>query len=223
MVWSPATGFRTLPRGFAGGGLAINNSGQVAGSATWHQGPGVQRPTRWSDGQAQQLAEAGVAQGINEDGTVVGYTQTATSGGFHHPVLWDPVSGLRDLGILRSGPGSGSAYAANDHGHVVGNADSGADGVRAFLWRAGRMAAIGPKTSFAYAVNNADHAVGQAAVRGAYHAFLYRDGRSVDLNNAIPRGSIVLESGRGINDAGWIVADGRNASGQQRAFVLIPR
>ena len=33
---------------------------------------------------------------------------------------------------------------------------------------------------------------------------------------------VVLDDARGINDSGWIVANGTNAQGQRRAFVLVP-
>ena len=56
-----------------------------------------------------------------------------------------------------------------------------------------------------------------------YHAFVYRNGRMLDLNNLIPPGSgWALTQANGINDAGEIVGYGMIA-GQQHAFLLTPQ
>lgn len=221
IVWSPATGFRPLSG--LGTGTGINNGGQVSG--TVGIGP---RAVRWpASGEPQALGalggEEGSALGINERGQVVGWARTANY--YPHPFLWDPAAGIRDLGTFQpDGSGTGAAHAVNDLGHVVGDTASGGPSgfSQAFLWRDGRLTAIGPEISFAYAVNDRDHAVGQALVGSAYRAFLFRDGRSTNLNTVIPAGGGVLTDAQGINDAGWIVANGTNSAGQKRAFVLIP-
>lgn len=220
IVWSPRAGFRALSGG--GGGAGINDTGQVAGT----QGLGP-RAVRWSPtGEALALGalggQEGSALGINDQGQVVGWARASSY--LPRPFLWDPAVGMRDLGTFQSnGYGTGTAHAVNEAGHVVGDtAGPELSGfARAFLWRDGRLTAIGPQVSFAYAVNNLDHAVGQALVGSSYRAFLYQGGRSTNLNSHAPRG-VMLTSARGINDAGWIIANGTNPQGRQRAFVLIP-
>jgi probable HAF family extracellular repeat protein len=221
VVWSAATGFQALTG--LGTGTGINDAGQVSG--TVGIGP---RAVRWpASGESQALGalggEEGSALGINNRGQVIGWARTANY--YPHPFLWDPATGMRDLGTFQAdGSGTGTAYAVNDVGHVVGSTSgSGPSALsQAFLWRDGRLTAIGPQVSFAYAVNDLDHAVGQALVGSVYRAFLFRDGQSINLNTLIPGGRIVLTAAQGIDDAGRIVANGTNAQGQQRAFVLIP-
>jgi probable HAF family extracellular repeat protein len=131
---------------------------------------------------------------------------------------------MTDLGTFAGTPTSfGRAFAVNEAGHVAGDADSGSFS-RAFLWIDGELIPIGPNLSYAYALNDLDHVVGQFTVRSRSRAFLYRDGKFVDLNTLIPSNPrITLTEARGINNAGWIVANGTNAKGQKRAFVLIPQ
>jgi probable HAF family extracellular repeat protein len=215
--WSPAGGFELLGRASASG---INNAREVSGTAL---GPA---PLRWTAGGEQQSLGSlggtqGIANAINDSGQIVGYSRNTL--GYPRPFLWDPLTGMRDLGTFRGGAASvGVAYGINDRGHVVGNADS--EYGRAFLWRNGQLTAVGPELSYAYAVNNLDHVVGEFSARAGLRAFLSRDGSFTDLNRLIPAGSgITLTGARAINDAGWIVANGRNRQGARRAFVLIPR
>lgn len=224
--WSPDSGFRRLnePTGYYGGSATgVNNAGQVSG----YVGTGTYLATRWEeDGQAQLLGSLGgtwgYGNGINEAGQVAGYS--GNSSGYHHPFLWDPETGMTDLGTFAGTDTSfGQAFAINEAGHVVGNADSGSFG-RAFLWQDGELIAIGPNLSYAYALNDLDHVVGQFTSRSRSRAFLYKDGKFVDLNALIPSNPrVTLTDARGINNAGWIVANGTNAQGKKRAFVLIPR
>jgi probable HAF family extracellular repeat protein len=224
--WSPTSGFERLdpPAGVYGSaGSDINDARQVAGSAQV-SGPWAVRwgPTRQPRLLGSLGGNQGSADGINESGQVVGWTRNSL--GYPRPFLWDPKTGMRDLGTFRGGRASvGVASAVNDSGHVAGDADTRNIG-RAFLWRDGRLIAIGPELSYAHALNNADHVVGQFHANGTDRAFLYRDGTFSDLNTLIPSGSgIVLNDATGINDAGLIAANGTNPRGQQRGFVLVPR
>jgi probable HAF family extracellular repeat protein len=225
--WDPEAGFERLdppPNVFGSSGSGINDAGEVAGAAQV-SGP---YPVRWtSDGEVQLLgslgANQGIALGINEGGQIVGYSRN--SRGYPRPFLWTPGAGMIDLGTFRGGQSSaGIASAVNDLGHVAGDADTSDIG-RAFLWRGGRLIGIGPELSYAYALNELDHVVGQFYVGGGvHHAFRWRGGTFRDLNALIPAGrGIVLNDARGINDAGWIVANGTSSRGKLRAFLLIPR
>lgn len=226
VVWNATGGFRQLSG--LGTASGVNQAGEVSGAS----GFGSYRAVRWtSAGVLQQLNDdrEGSAAAINTAGQVVG--RAKFPGGYAwRAFLWDPRTGIRDLGALLPDPNATSdAFGVNDLGHVVGGAEASSPETlyttRAFLWRDGRMRAIGPDVSYAYAVNNRDEVVGQY-LTGAfvYRAFVYSGGTFRDLNTLIPAGSgVVLETAVAINEAGLIVANGRNRAGQQRAFLLTPR
>ena len=217
--WTATGGFERIGSGAPSG---INNAREVSGTVL---GPG---PLYW-DAMARPHAlpglvgTQGTANAINDRTQIVGYSYSRT--GYPHPYVWDPRAGIRDIGtFLRDGTGSGVAYDINELGHVVGYTEGSDYSSRAFLWRDGRLTAVGPPLSYGYAVNNHDHVVGQFNAAGALRAFVSRGASFTNLNRLIPSGSgVVLTDARAINDTGWIVANGRNRQGGQRAFVLIPR
>jgi probable HAF family extracellular repeat protein len=235
--WTSSGGYESLGTGDARG---INNNREVSGifvSPTRNLGP---FPVKWdANGELLSLGSLGGTHGaayaINDGGRVVGYSRNAQS--YARPFLWDSQTGIRDLSTFFEPDDStagGVAWGVNDLGHVVGTTDdptASLGGSRAFLWRDGQLTRVGPDRTDAYAVNNHDHVVGSVLVppsrrrrTSEVHAFLYRDGTFSDLNNLIPTDSgILLTEPRSINDAGWIVANGTNAQGRQRSFVLIPR
>jgi probable HAF family extracellular repeat protein len=226
VVWDAAGGFRQLSG--LGTASGVNQAGEVSGTS----GFGSYRAVSWtSAGVLQQLNgdREGSAAAINTAGQVAG--RAKFPGGYAwRAFLWDPRTGIRDLGALLPDPNAMSdAFGVNDLGHVVGGAEASSPETlyttRAFLWRDGRMRAIGPDVSYAYAVNNRDDAVGQYLTGSfVYRAFVYSGGTFRDLNTLIPAGSgVVLETAVAINESGLIVANGRNRAGQQRAFVLTPR
>jgi probable HAF family extracellular repeat protein len=223
--WTAAGSFESL--GPAGSPSAINNDGEVIGTTL---GPVW---VRWDvAGQVQPFGSLpyiyGSPQAINDDGQIVGY---APGGG--PAQLWDPQTGLGELPAFPGGF-SALAYDINDLGHASGNADVPyvtkakrgtvlPCGLRAnscaAIWRDGRPTAVGPNASYGYGINNKDHVVGQFLDgSNAFRAFLFRAGVFSDLNQLVPAGTPFLEEARAINDAGWILANGRG-----RAFVLIPR
>ena len=220
-IWFPAGFTRPLPappdlRG--GSGRAINNARQVAGAI----GPYNPYAVRWTpDGNAERLGSFGpspdgASQGINARGQVVGWARGP--GYTVQPFIWDAERGLRELATVDSDK-SGQAKAINDLGHAAGWV--GPFGSQAALWRDDQVTVIGPGT--AEALNNLDQVVGSFYVNRALHAFRYRDGVQIDLNSVIPAGTgIVLTEARGISDSGLIVANGTDAAGRQRAFLLRP-
>ena len=95
---------------------------------------------------------------------------------------------VTDLGTL--GGASSSAVALNDHGWVVGQADTATGVSHAFLWRMGKMIDLGTlrgpfKYSAALAINGRGNVIGTSATAGGKsHAFLWRSGQMVDLGTA---------------------------------------
>jgi len=122
----------------------INNRGEVVGALLE---PGLQRAFRWTRSQGIRLlgSLSGVdtdfttAQAINDRGTIVGGSQTA-SGDFHG-FVWEPRGGMRDLNELidaRSGlavqPVLGTAMSINEQGAIaVGGVLPGEDAQRGYV------------------------------------------------------------------------------------------
>lgn len=89
-----------------------------------------------------------------------------------------------DLGTL--GGSASHAYALNDHGQVVGDAETSDKIAHAFLWQNGKMQDINPAgawTSKAHAINNRGEVVGEIQVAlSTRHAVLWKtEGTSQDL------------------------------------------
>jgi probable HAF family extracellular repeat protein len=80
----------------------------------------------------------------NDAGQIVGGSQVAPPTPFSstHAFLWDPVTGMQDLGTL--GGSFSMATAINDEGRVVGESNIQGDlADHAFTWRDGIMTDLG--------------------------------------------------------------------------------
>jgi probable HAF family extracellular repeat protein len=221
--------FQPLPLfgGYLSWGLGINNSDQIAISATTVPGFSLlsARAFLYASGSALNLGllnpclsctipEISVARGINARGDVVGYS---TIGGAPHAFLFDGAK-LNDLGTL-GGPTS-SAFAINNHRQVVGESTpTGSSSSHAFLYQGGTMVdlgTLGGATSAAYAINASGTIVGEAQLAdGKSHAFVYANGSINDLGTLGGANSVA----RGINRWGQIVGAAQTASGAWHAFV----
>jgi probable HAF family extracellular repeat protein len=162
------------------------------------------------------------AYGINNSGTVVGYSSLA-SGNFG-AFVWTPQSGMQQLGTF-GGPDS-YATGINNNGEVIGYASLSSGYEHAFSAIGAVMTDLGTLggSSFAYGINDSGEIVGYSwpTTGGNPDAFVYLNGMMIDLNSLIPAGSgwQLLEA-YGINDAGQIVGEGL-LNGQYHAFLLDP-
>jgi probable HAF family extracellular repeat protein len=202
----------TLPEGgYESVGDAVNSKGQVIGWATntvpdanSMAAPGfLTTQTRaffWANGKMQDLRTLGngsdaMAQFINEQGQVVGWSYTGEAGKCilpgptpvpltTHSFIWDEEHGMRDLGTL--GGTCTIATGINDSGVVVG--DNVAALERGFLWKDGNIrdlgGSIGGEQTGAEAINASGEVVGFATLAGeaVFHATLWsRIGEIKDL------------------------------------------
>jgi probable HAF family extracellular repeat protein len=224
-TWVNAKAFATVWQGgsprFVGGAdsyaMGINEAGQVTGMANGHLF--VTTP----DGQLIDLGlPAGASQAagydINLAGQVAGYSMM---GSFFRAFTATQGGGFQSLGTL--GGANSYAMAINDAGTVAGHGQTSSGYLHAAIWAGGGivdLGTLGEGNSYAYGINNENHVVGYTHVRGEAHAFLYRDGFMIDLNNVIDSASgWLLTAAYGINDAGQVVGTG-TFGGVEHAFRL---
>jgi probable HAF family extracellular repeat protein len=218
-------------------GLAVNDSGQVAGY--WLTADGMEHAflSGPDGGPLRDLGSFGgtisVAVSVNDSGQVAGTSQLAGNA-VSRAFLSGPDGGpLKDLGTL--GGASSAGLAVNASGQVAGYSQSAVPGnpIHAFLSGPGGgplkdLGTLGGAYSYASvgdAVNASGQVVGASGDAALFypHAFLYSGGQMFDLNDLIAPGSgFTLEWAYHISDAGYITGYGLAPDGQAHAFLLIP-
>jgi uncharacterized membrane protein len=142
--------------------------------------------------------KSSMALGINNEGSVVGYTSLAKDG---------------------AAKPSGSRMGSRDPSTLAFDwVPQNGDG---FKWRNGTIELLLPlgRPTAAYAINDHDVAVGTSGGRASAW---FGDGPT-DLNSLLPVGSDwTLQVASGINNLGWIVGWGERL-GEQHAFLLYPK
>jgi probable HAF family extracellular repeat protein len=202
----------------------INNHEHAVGWAD--DTPGNFFAVKYENGIASPLGiPNSIAVAINDSDQVTGWlyhpgTQTA--------FLYDPISGVTDIGTL--GGGLSLGYGINNHGVVVGSADTGATDAQiaagepvteAFEYRNGVMTGLGTlggTGSAASAINDNDAIVGNSlTASGEYHAFDYDAAHGMQ-----DVGTPGLQSSAfDINNLGQIVGESERigGSGEYHAFL----
>lgn len=163
--------------------------------------------------------------GANNRGELIGnasFADEVTS----HPFLWRQGKFI-DLGTF--GGTFGDANSINDGGTVTGHAANPDNSVHGFLWKKGVLTDIGTvdgdDCSVGFSINSANQIVGQSfACNGSIsHAFLWENGKIVDLNRLIShRSHMKLQVASNINNRGEIAGFGVLPNGDQHAFLLVP-
>jgi probable HAF family extracellular repeat protein len=142
--WEVTGAMTRLPGDSTGSARGVNDTGVIVGSTGYY----VQSPVRWESASTQPTRLAtlpggrddGVAYDVNNDGTVVGYSQG--SGAIRHAVVWDAAGVVR---ALDTPPGHRDCFALkiNDSGLIVGYCTIGS-GSAAVRWDVTGAAAVLP-------------------------------------------------------------------------------
>jgi probable HAF family extracellular repeat protein len=207
-------------------GMAINDAGSAAGSASLASGDA--HAFLFRNGKMSDLGTLGNTSwssgyGINKNNQVVGYS-TTMNGGFH-AFRWSESTGMADLGTLG---GSSYGMGINDNGDVVGASAAPTGFLHAFVWSGGAMqdlGTLGGTSSFAYGINSSGQIVGYSYIPESENsrAFLWMAGGLLDLNSLLPSDSgWELNAAYAINDNGQIAGMG-TYQGELRAFRLDPQ
>jgi probable HAF family extracellular repeat protein len=192
--------------------LAVNESGQVVGSADiasgyrhayiWKAGAMTDLDTIPPDPQSE-------AWDISDAGHVVGIS--TVDGGIARGFLWEGA-GLIDLGHL--GGENTHAFGVNDFRQVTGFSWVASSDPRAFLWENGVMTDLGTLAegvSGAWDINNATQIVGSTTVPEGEPggAFLWEDGVMTNLGTLGGESSAAF----GVNDLAQVVGWSKPAVG----------
>jgi probable HAF family extracellular repeat protein len=190
--------------------LAINSSGEIAG---YYDG--------YSPGESGTGFAATYSNGITTLVSDLANTACVAINAKGEIVLSTPYgSGI---------PGLPSASDINDAGEIVGWAFLGNSGpIVARADFANRLTTLpmppGAADSFATSVNDSGEIVGYADgySNAEWHAFVYDDGTTADLNDLIPANSgLILEQPVAVNDSGWIIGTAfRVSNGSVGGFLL---
>jgi len=201
----------------------INDFGLIAGFSGFLY---AERAVIWGTaGEIVDIAH-GRATGINSLGQVAG--AVTIRGTITDAFLWDPVTGLQDLGVVGGDYPQSWATSINEYGQVVGSSST-ASRSHGFLYN-GETDLVDLGTlgcdcfSDAFAINNSDQIVGDSVTLGEMQFAVLWDsqGQIHNLNDLIPAGSgWRLQEARAINDAGQIAAWGYH-DGPGHAVLLSP-
>jgi probable HAF family extracellular repeat protein len=168
------------------------------------------------------------AHDINNRGEIVGGSATD---GFQGERAYVYRNGkMIDLGTL--GGSTSSADAINALGHITGGAELSDGQGHAFLYRDGHMIDLGTvgtdRSTVGEGINDEDVVVGVSNTFPLTHAIIYINGKMHYLDEFVDPANplapyVTLIEGTGVNNLGWITADGYNsATGLFGGYLLRP-
>lgn len=228
----------------------INASGQVVGFSSekpdFDLGRAFIVNTAAQPGFSTRLTDLGTLGGlyaqalaINDFGFVTGNSQVGTNYGPTHAFIWRSNTKMVDLGTIAGDFSSGTAINARNHVAGYSTINKVDERIHAFLHDGQKMLDLGSlgaayaesDRSFALGVNAHDQVVGysylppQGPIAPRQVAFIYRQGKMVDLNELIGTEAkqYRLHSATAINDKGQITAVAfDNLANAFRAVLLTP-
>ena len=188
----------------------INNKGQIIGDTI--DSNRVFHDFLYSNGLMQDInglfGGAINLTGINNLGDITGFS------GY-------PAAFLYINGIMKSIPAYlGHSCSINDSGQVVGYFIN-SDNVHAYIYDGTLkdLGTLGGKSAWGYGINSMGEVVGDSDG----NAFIYSNGKMSDLSRLIiNKNGWTIAGAIRINDAGQIIGNGCNPSGQQHGFLLNP-
>jgi len=210
----------------AGTAKAISNAGTITGAGTNGAYAYYGGAMHWL-GTLPGGTAAGEGLGINESGTIVGYSKN--SAGKLHAFVYSGGA-MTDLGSIGGVNAESRAVGINESGVIVGNSETSAvtHAVGAFYYSGGSMHTLGELGAglgtYASAINDSGKMVGYGGVvSGGQRAIIWNGTTAFDLNTmlgATPTGW-VLSQAYGINNSGQITGMG-TINGQTHAFLMTP-
>lgn len=208
----------------------VNASGQIVGVADGASGHNY--AFLYSNGLMKNLGTTGNTSdseglGLNDIGQAAGYVVGPF---FGHAALFNNNQ-VTDLGTL--GGSSSYARSISHSGQVTGYAAISSGRLHAFLYSSNHMTDIGVLPgavgSDGYDINGSGAIVGDSVfviggVIGFERAFLYQNGKMIDLNGVLDNSTngSVLSYAEMINDQGWIAGEALTPNGNYHAFLLRP-
>jgi len=230
-LWTKAKGMidlRKLPGGTTNFASGINAVGWIAGGSDFRNSNGNLHAVLWApDGKIQDLGTlpetpSAQAGGIDNHNEVCGNSASGAIIAF----VWTKAHGMKALRGFDKG-GATVAFAINNSGIIVGNAEVSTSRHPALWNRAGQIRDLGTLPGgmgTAFGVNDLNQVVGYSTTASNDpHAFLWSSKTGIqDLNDMIPPNSgWVLVWGSAINKAGQITGWG-TIHGENHAYLLSP-
>ncbi|MGD9213126.1 MAG: DUF3466 family protein, partial [Desulfobacteraceae bacterium] len=182
----------------------VNDHGVVVGVAVGGDGSSENTPVRWENNQIMELnipsGLAGEAMAVNNNRIIVGYIFDPNSmPKVNQAVIWEN----ENMTELPTSTGStfSRALGLNESGMIVGTeivkediTEPGQGEYRAVMWKNGNLIDLGIPNSVANDINDLGVVVGQQIEyygdeTSSNHAFLYKDGKLVDLRISNEKGS----------------------------------
>jgi probable HAF family extracellular repeat protein len=218
-------------------GMGINAAGQVTGTFTTQNG--LTRSFLYSNGVMLDIGTLGtpfaqtMAAGINASGQITGAFSTSESS--PQEAFIYAHGSINPIGTLGGDFSVGNAI--NTGGEVTGYSANSAGVTDAFLYSGGTMHDLGnlgapaPGSagigSVGISINDAGVVVGFAGNPGDMQAFVYENGKMLNLNSLDTSSPLAADvdliSATSINNSGWILANGFDSqTGQHEAFLLKP-
>lgn len=228
LFWPNRRRVVTLPDLIAGGhscAWALNDSGEIVGASTYDLSWRM-HPCLWTNGTTPADlgtlgGDTGFAHDISNKHRIVGWSRRKRS---LHDTAFSRTSKATMTPLRGLGGAQWGAESCNDAGQIVGWASTPAGLDHAVLWQGTSvtdLGTLGGPSSRAFAINADGIIVGysdQPAAAGV--AFVYRSGRMQDLNNFVYGSHWVLSIAWDINDAGWIVGQGKDPGGNTIGFLF---
>jgi probable HAF family extracellular repeat protein len=193
---------------------AVNAAGDVVGSAETRSGG--KHAVLWRTKQPRDLGllaqgDYSSARDINDKNDIVGEANLVPNGKpqafFWHAGKMQPLPNLPDGTLC-------SAQAINNHGAIVGSCDVNGNTQHAVIWRNGSIADLGTlgdedAPSTALDINDLGQVVGNTSVDDHLRAFLWENGKMINLNQLIaPDSGWTLLVASRINNNGEIIGRG---------------